>query len=66
MNRCLAIGLKGHTQEVLGCGLTESEAMEFASTARGYDSIEVYINPTPFSVFNCKPSKAKPSKKKAK
>lgn len=66
MNRCLAIGIKGRAQEVLGCGLSESEAMEFVSTARGFDSIEVYINPTPFSVFNCKKAKAKPTKKKAK
>lgn len=59
MNRCLVIEISNGSQSCLGCGLSETEAMNLASTATGCDSVEVYINPTPFSVFNCKKEKAK-------
>ena len=58
MNRCLVIGIFEGKQTSLGCGLSEGEAMNLASSSTGYTSVEVYINPTPFSVLNCKPAKA--------
>jgi len=58
MNRCLVIGFTKGAQTCLGCGLSENEAMSLASNANGYEFVEVYINPAPFSVMNCKPAKA--------
>jgi len=58
MSRCLVIGFLKGKQTCLGCGLSENEAMNLASSSTGYEFVEVYINPTPFSVLNCKPAKA--------
>jgi len=57
MNRCLVVGIIGGEQTCLGCGLSESEAMNLAASSTGFAFVEVYINPAPFSVFNCKPAK---------
>lgn len=65
MNRSIVIGIKGTAQSVIGCGLGETEAMKVASESTGFDCVEVYINPAPFSVMNCKAAKKKPAKKKA-
>jgi hypothetical protein len=43
--------------------------MNLASSTLGFEYVEVYINPVPFSVLNCKPAKAAknaPAKKAAR
>ncbi len=65
MNRCIVIGENKTEQVVIGCGLSENEAMQLASTATGYDYCSAYINPVPFAVFKCKQIK-QPKKKTAK
>jgi len=69
MNRCLVIGFLEGKQTCLGCGLSEGEAMNLASSTLGFEYVEIYINPVPFSVLNCKPAKAAkkaPAKKAAR
>lgn len=69
MNRCLVIGFLEGKQTCLGCGLSENEAMNLASGTTGFNYVEVYINPTPFSVLNCKQAKEvkkAPTKKAAR
>ena len=64
MNRCIVIGENKTKQVVIGCGLSENEAMQLASTQVDYDYCSAYINPVPFAVFKCKKQQAK--KKTAK
>ena len=57
MLRCIVIGIKAGKQTCIACGISESEAMSLASSQSDFDNVEVYINPVPYSVFNCKPKK---------
>ena len=72
MERSFVIGISKGSQSVIGCGLSENEAMKKASEATGFDHVEVYINPVPFAVLNFKPAKVakkvakKTTKRKAK
>lgn len=65
MNRFYLAGFKGQEAVKLQAFATEQEAMLVGSQLTGFDCVEVYISPQPFSVFAGKPAKLS-TKKRAK
>lgn len=65
MNKAFAIGTKAGKVEAIYVGDSEKAAFDAASGASGFDFVEVYINPVPFSVVSPKPAPVKKAVKKA-